>query len=113
MTGEPLHQLTAHEAADLLARREVSSLELTRAAFERIHALDDSIHAFLTLTEDDALAQAKAADERIARGEAGPLTGIPAAIKDVLCTKGVRTTCASRILENFIPPYDAFAVQRL
>ncbi len=113
MTGGPLHQLTAHEAADLLARREVSSLELTRAAFERIHALDDSIHAFLTLTEDGALAQAKAADQRIARGEAGPLTGVPAAIKDVLCTKGVRTTCASRILENFVPPYDAFAVQRL
>ncbi|MCH7836710.1 MAG: Asp-tRNA(Asn)/Glu-tRNA(Gln) amidotransferase subunit GatA, partial [Chloroflexi bacterium] len=113
MTGQPLHRLTAHEAAGLLARREVSSVELTRAAFERIHALDDSLHAFLTLTEDDALAQAQAADERIARGEAGPLTGVPAALKDVLCTKGVRTTCASRILENFVPPYDAFAVQRL
>ena len=113
MTAAPLHRLTAHEAAGLLARREVSSVELTRAAFERIHALDDSLHAFLTLTEDDALAQAQAADERIARGEAGPLTGVPAALKDVLCTKGVRTTCASRILENFVPPYDAFAVQRL
>ncbi len=113
MTTEPLHDLTAHEAADLLARRELSSVELTRAAFERIHALDGSIHAFLTLTEDEALAQARAADERIARGEAGPLTGVPAALKDVLCTRGVRTTCASRILENFVPPFDAFAVQRL
>ncbi len=110
---DPLHYLAAHEAADLLARREVSSVELTRTAFERIHALDDSLHAFLTLTKEEALAQAEAADERIARGDAGPLTGIPAAIKDVLCTKGVRTTSGSRILENFVPPYDAFAVQRL
>ncbi|MFB3052703.1 MAG: Asp-tRNA(Asn)/Glu-tRNA(Gln) amidotransferase subunit GatA [Dehalococcoidia bacterium] len=110
---DSLHYLAAHEAADLLARREVSSVELTRSAFDRVRALDDSLHAFLTLTEEEALAQAEAADKRIARGEAGPLTGIPAAIKDVLCTKGVRTTCGSRILESFIPPYDAFAVQRL
>ena len=95
---DSLHYLAAHEAADLLARREVSSVELTRAAFERVRALDDSLNAFLTLTEEEALAQAEAADERIARGEAGPLTGVPGAIKDVLCTKGVRTTCGSRIL---------------
>jgi len=107
------HDLTLTEAADLLRRREASSVDLTRAAFERIHALDDRIHAFLTLTEDLALEQAAAADERIARGKAGPLTGIPAAIKDVIVTKGVETTCGSRILKGFVPPFDAHVMERL
>src|SRR5439155_9241094 len=77
------------------------------------HALDDRIHAFLTLTEDLAMEQARAADERIARGDSGPLTGIPAAIKDVVVTKGVETTCGSRILKGFVPPYDAHVMERL
>jgi len=110
---ESLHDLTLTEASDLLHRREASSVDLTQAAFERIHALDDRIHAFLTLTEDRALEQARAADERFARGQAGPLTGIPAAIKDVIVTKGVETTCGSRILKGFVPPYDAHVIERL
>jgi aspartyl-tRNA(Asn)/glutamyl-tRNA(Gln) amidotransferase subunit A len=110
---ESLHDLTLTEASDLLRLREVSSADLTRAAFKRIDAMDDRIHAFLTLTEDLALAQAHAADERIARGEAGPLTGIPAAIKDVISTKGVETTCGSRILKGYVPPYDAHVIERL
>ena len=79
MTATPVHYLAAHEAADLLARREASSVELTRAVLERVRTANDSLNAFLTITEDEALAQAQAADERIARGEAGPLTGVPAA----------------------------------
>ncbi len=111
--AEPLHDLTLTEASDLLRRREVSSVGLTRIAFERVQALDARIHAFLTLTEDLAMDQARVADERLARGEAGPLTGIPAAIKDVICTEGVETTCGSKILKGFVPPYDAHVIERL
>jgi len=110
---KPLYRLTVHEAAELLRRREVSSVELTRAAFDRIAEVDGRVHAFLTLTEELARQQAREADERIASGEAGPLTGIPAAVKDVICTKGVRTTCGSKILESFVPPYDATVIERL
>jgi len=110
---ESLLDLTLTEASDLLHRREASSVDLTQAAFERIRTLDDRIHAFLTLTEDLALERARAADERMARGDAGPLTGIPAAIKDVIVTKGVETTCGSRILKGFVPPYEAHVMERL
>jgi aspartyl-tRNA(Asn)/glutamyl-tRNA(Gln) amidotransferase subunit A len=110
---EPLHTLTLSEASDLLQRREVSSVDLTRAAFARIREVDGRVHAFLTLTEDLALERARRADERLTQGEGGPLTGIPCAIKDLLCTKGVRTTCGSKILEPFVPPYDATVIKRL
>ncbi len=110
---EPLYRLTVSEAAELLRRREVSSVELTRMTFDRIREVDGVVHAYLTLTEELAMEQARRADERIARGEAGPLTGIPAGIKDVICTKGVRTTCGSRMLEPFIPPYDAHVITLL
>ncbi len=110
---EPLYRLTVSEAAELLRRREVSSVDLTRAIFQRIREADERVHAYLTLTEELAMEQARRADERIARGEAGPLTGIPAGIKDVICTKGVRTTCGSRMLEPFVPPYDAHVITLL
>ncbi|HET8943177.1 MAG TPA: Asp-tRNA(Asn)/Glu-tRNA(Gln) amidotransferase subunit GatA [Dehalococcoidia bacterium] len=108
-----LHYLTLTDAAEALRRRETSSAELTRAAFRRIHALDGEINAFLKLTEEAAMEQAGRADELLARGEGGPLTGIPAAIKDVIVTQGVRTTAGSKILDTFIPPYDANVITLL
>jgi len=108
-----LHWLTAHAAADLLARREVSSRELTEAHLRRIEAVDPQVRAFITVTADRALADAEAADARLARGERGPLLGVPMALKDVLSTAGIATTCGSRMLEGFVPPYDATAVKAL
>jgi aspartyl-tRNA(Asn)/glutamyl-tRNA(Gln) amidotransferase subunit A len=108
-----LCQLSIHEAGRLLGKREVSSRELTTAVLERIEAVDGNIGAYLTVTPEVALAQADRADAAIAAGNATPLTGIPLAVKDVLCTRGVRTTCGSRILENFVPEYDATVVRRL
>jgi aspartyl-tRNA(Asn)/glutamyl-tRNA(Gln) amidotransferase subunit A len=104
---------TIHEAAEKLAQREISSVELTRAHLERIDRLEDRIKSFITVTPELALKQAEQADQRIAAGEAGPLTGIPMQMKDVISTKGVTTTCASRMLENYVPVYDATVAERL
>jgi aspartyl-tRNA(Asn)/glutamyl-tRNA(Gln) amidotransferase subunit A len=107
------YDLTIHEAHQLLKKRELSSLELTKAVLDRIHHVEDKVRSFVTVTEDVALAQARQADERIKAGKLSPLTGIPALIKDNMCTKGVKTTCSSKMLGNFVPPYDATVVERL
>ena len=113
MDGNEFASLTVHEARGLLDRREVSSVELTGAALERIDQVDGRIGAFVTVTRELALDQAAEADQRIAAGDATPLTGIPMQLKDNMCTRGVRTTCSSRMLESFVPPYDATVTERL
>lgn len=88
-------------------------MELTRACLERIEQVEPKVHAFVTVTDELALKQARRADELLASGKAHPLSGIPVLIKDNMCTKGIRTTCSSRMLANFVPPYDATVVERL
>ena len=104
---------TLAEMARLLESGAVSSRELTEASLARIEARDSELNAFITVTAESALAAADLADAQRAKGNAGPLTGIPIAQKDIFCTAGVATTCASRMLENFISPYDATVVERL
>ncbi len=108
-----LFDLTIHELHDRLKKKEVSAVEATRAMLARIEATDGRVNAFITVTPEEALAAAAEADQRIARGEMDILTGIPVALKDIFLTRGVRTTCASKILANFIPPYDATSWLRL
>jgi aspartyl-tRNA(Asn)/glutamyl-tRNA(Gln) amidotransferase subunit A len=108
-----LTALTIHEAGDLLKRGEITSIKLTGAYLDRIAALDDKLHAYLTVTGEIALRQATAADKRRKQGEDDPLLGIPLAYKDVLTTQDVETTCGSKILKGYKPPYTATAIERL
>jgi aspartyl-tRNA(Asn)/glutamyl-tRNA(Gln) amidotransferase subunit A len=109
-----MERRTVAELSRALRDRAVTSRALTESCLERIGRLDRSLNAFITVTADTALAAADAADARLARGgDAGPLTGVPFAYKDIFCARGVRTTCGSKMLENFVAPYDAAVVERL
>ncbi len=109
-----LFQLTAHELHKKLKSREISALELTQSVLGRISSVDGQVRSFVTVTNEIALETARAVDKQIAGGgDVSPLAGIPIAIKDNMCTNGVRTTCSSKMLENFIPPYSATVVEKL
>ncbi|HEX9445777.1 MAG TPA: Asp-tRNA(Asn)/Glu-tRNA(Gln) amidotransferase subunit GatA [Candidatus Binatia bacterium] len=108
-----LHALTIHELGAKLAKREVSSVELAEAVFARIAATDERLHSYLALARETALEEARRADARLKAGEKAPLLGIPLALKDIFITQGIKTTCASKILGNFVPPYDGTAVKKL
>ncbi|HMK66074.1 MAG TPA: Asp-tRNA(Asn)/Glu-tRNA(Gln) amidotransferase subunit GatA [Thermodesulfobacteriota bacterium] len=107
------HELTVAQAHEKLKHREISALELTEALIKRIDAVEPKIGAYITLTPESALEQARKADQQIAEGNGRVLTGIPIAVKDLISTKGLKTTCASRILQNYVPPYDATIMDHL
>jgi aspartyl-tRNA(Asn)/glutamyl-tRNA(Gln) amidotransferase subunit A len=109
-----LHQLTIHELHDLLVKKEVTSREVTEALYGRIREMDGKIGAYLLLIEEEAFHQADQVDRKIAKGEGiEDLAGVPLGLKDILCTKGIRTTCGSKILENYVPFYDGTVVKKL
>jgi len=108
-----LCELTIHKAHQLLQQREISSVELTRSTLQRIAETEDRVRACLTITNDLALEQAALADACANEGQAEALTGIPVLVKDLICTTGIRTTCGSRMLETFVPPYDATVIEKL
>jgi aspartyl-tRNA(Asn)/glutamyl-tRNA(Gln) amidotransferase subunit A len=108
-----LTSLTLTELADALRQGETSSVAATQATLDRIVALDNGVRSYLTVSDELALEQAAEADARRERGEDGPLLGVPVAVKDIICTKGLETTAGSKILQGFVPPYDAFVVEQL
>jgi aspartyl-tRNA(Asn)/glutamyl-tRNA(Gln) amidotransferase subunit A len=108
-----LWRLTAHEAHEGLRSRQFTSVELTRAVLDRVAEVESSVHAYITVTPEVALEHAREADAKLAAGAATPLTGVPVAVKDIIVTGGVRTTAGSRILENFVPPFDSHVYEQL
>ena len=108
-----MHNKSLPELSTALHSGEISRVELTQHYLDRINKFNGDLNAFITVTEDRALEQAKAADKLLAEKNAGPLTGIPLAHKDIFCTKGVRTSCASKMLDKFIAPYDATIVEKI
>jgi aspartyl-tRNA(Asn)/glutamyl-tRNA(Gln) amidotransferase subunit A len=108
-----LTDLTIHQLHDLLREGKTSAQEVTQAFLDRIAATDERVNAFITVCRQEALLQAEAADARLKAGDGAPLTGIPLALKDIFVTEGLRTTCASKILDNFVPPYNGTAVAKL
>jgi aspartyl-tRNA(Asn)/glutamyl-tRNA(Gln) amidotransferase subunit A len=107
-----MHTKTVAQLASGLQRRDFSSVELTQCFLDRIDTLDPCYNAFITVNRESALANASTADSQLANGESGALTGIPIAHKDIFCTSGIRTSCGSRMLDNFVPPYDATVIKR-
>ncbi|MCI0505342.1 MAG: Asp-tRNA(Asn)/Glu-tRNA(Gln) amidotransferase GatCAB subunit A, partial [Gammaproteobacteria bacterium] len=107
-----MHNKTIAELVKSLASGEFSSEELTRLYLDRINQLGKQLNCYITVTAEQALQQARAADQRRAKGNAHPLAGVPLAHKDIFCTDGVKTSCGSKMLDNFIAPYDATVVTR-
>ena len=107
-----MHKKSVAQLIKGLQQKQFSSVELTRCFLDRIAALDSQYNSFITVDEASALAAAESADQRLASGSASSLTGIPIAHKDIFCTNGLRTSCGSRMLDNFVPPYDATLIQR-
>jgi aspartyl-tRNA(Asn)/glutamyl-tRNA(Gln) amidotransferase subunit A len=109
-----LYKLTAHELHDMYAKKEVSATEVTKSYIERIEKVEPKVESYITLTTEAALKKAAEVDEKISKGdEIKPLEGIPTGIKDNMCTNGVKTTCASKMLYNFVPPYNATVMDKL
>jgi len=108
-----LYSLTIHELQEKIKNGDVSAMQLAESVFSRIDAVEERVHSYVRLMKDEALAAAAIADENIKKGDIQPLTGIPVALKDIVCTQGITTTCGSHILYNFVPPYNATVVEKL